>query len=169
MKLPITRRTASLAAVSAAVLVPLGVLGAPALARSAAAAAQYQYGGSAEHQYKVQVCHRTHSKKHPWHAITISSAAVPAHLKHGDMLAPPCPPTAAAAAPQPAHAVSTSGTPTSGTSTTTDAGKTEHGNGNAGSHGNSGDHGNSGNHGNSGSSGSSGNSGTHGNGNGHGK
>ena len=85
-------RVTATAAVSAAILVPLGVFGAPALARSAAAASQYQYGGSSQYQYKgkVQLCHHTHSKKHPWHVITVSSAAAKAHMRHGDTPAP-CP------------------------------------------------------------------------------
>jgi hypothetical protein len=35
---------------------------------------------------KQVICHHTHSKKHPTHTITVSSSAVPAHLKHGDTL-----------------------------------------------------------------------------------
>lgn len=103
------------AVVSAALLVPLAVYGAPAIAKSASSAShqyrsscgQYgssdgQYGssggeygssggqyGSSCTQYRVTVCHRTHSKKHPWHLITVSSRAVKAHLRHGDTL-PPC-------------------------------------------------------------------------------
>ena len=42
------------------------------------------YGG------KVTICHHTHSKKHPFHTITVSANAVPAHLRHGDTLGP-CP------------------------------------------------------------------------------
>ena len=91
------------AVVSAALLVPLAVYGAPAIAKSAASASheykascgqygssssQYQYGSSCK-QYRVQICHRTHSRKHPWHLITVSSKAVKAHLRHGDTL-PPC-------------------------------------------------------------------------------
>jgi len=100
------------AVVTAALLVPLAVYGAPAIAKSASSAShqykascgqygssssEYQYGsssseyeyGSSCRQYRVQICHRTHSKKHPWHLITISSKAVKAHLRHGDTL-PPC-------------------------------------------------------------------------------
>jgi len=91
------------AVVSAALLVPLAVYGAPAIAKSASSAShqykaacgqygssssQYQYGSSCK-QYRVQICHRTHSKKHPWHLITVSSKAVKAHLRHGDTF-PPC-------------------------------------------------------------------------------
>jgi hypothetical protein len=35
---------------------------------------------------KTLVCHRTHSKKKPWHLIWVSNHAVAAHLRHGDML-----------------------------------------------------------------------------------
>jgi hypothetical protein len=35
---------------------------------------------------KVQVCHRTHSKKKPYRLITISKKALKAHLRHGDVL-----------------------------------------------------------------------------------
>jgi hypothetical protein len=102
-------RLALVAVVSAALLVPLAVYGAPAIAKSASSAShqysscsqygssggqygssssQYQYGSSCK-QYRVTVCHRTHSKKHPWHMITVSSRALKAHLRHGDTL-PPC-------------------------------------------------------------------------------
>lgn len=96
------------AVVSAALLVPLAVYGAPAIAKSASSAShQYrascgQYGssggeygssggqyGSSCTQYRVQLCHRTHSRKHPWVKITVSSRAVKAHLRHGDTY-PPC-------------------------------------------------------------------------------
>ena len=96
------------AMVSVALLVPLAVYGAPAIAKSASSAShQYhstcgQYGssgdeygssddqyGSACNQYRVTICHRTHSKKHPWRLITVSSRALKAHLRHGDTL-PPC-------------------------------------------------------------------------------
>jgi hypothetical protein len=96
------------AVVSAALLVPLGVYGAPAIAKSASSAShQYksscgQYGsssgeygssagqyGSSCKQYRVQICHRTHSKKHPWVKITVSNHALKAHLRHGDTF-PPC-------------------------------------------------------------------------------
>lgn len=100
--------------VSAALLVPLAVYGAPAIAKSASSAShqyrsacgqygssggQYgssgdQYGssgsqyGSSCRQYRVQICHRTHSRKHPWRAITVSSRSLKAHLRHGDTFLP---------------------------------------------------------------------------------
>ena len=141
MKFAFSRRTAAIAAVSAGVLVPLGVFGAPALARSASAASEYGRSGSSQYQYKVQVCHRTHSKKHPWHVISISSAAAQAHLKHGDALAPPCPPTSPP--PAPVHGSSGQGDSNGGSSD--DQGETGHGN--SGDHGNSGGHGNGHGHG----------------------
>lgn len=74
------RRIAGATAVTAALLVPLGVFGAPALAGSTGAS-------SAQYQYKVTICHHTHSKKHPMHTITVSNKAVAKHmLKHGDTL-----------------------------------------------------------------------------------
>src|SRR6478672_10613642 len=81
-------RATAAAAVSGALLVPLAVFGAPALARSgAAASSQYEYGsGSSQYQYRVTICHLTGSKKHPGHTITVSSHAVRAHLRHGDHL-----------------------------------------------------------------------------------
>ena len=82
------RRIGGAAAVTAALLVPLGVFGAPALAGSSGAS-------SAQYQYKVTICHHTHSKKHPMHTISVSSAAVAKHmLKHGDTLGA-CPAPAA--------------------------------------------------------------------------
>jgi hypothetical protein len=92
------RRTWTAAAVSAAFLVPLGVFGAPALAKSAAAASEYS--GSSQYQYKVLLCHHTHSKKHPLVQIRVGAPAVKAHLRHGDTLGA-CP--TAPAAPAPKH------------------------------------------------------------------
>jgi hypothetical protein len=85
------------AAVSAAFFVPLLVLGGPALAKSAASASQYEYGGSSQYQYrgKVMICHHTHSKKHPWVQISVGAPAAKAHLRHHDTLGP-CPTTAPA-------------------------------------------------------------------------
>jgi hypothetical protein len=100
------RRTVSAVAVSAAILVPLGVLGAPALAGSNGPSA-------AQYQYKITLCHKTQWKKavtKKWVKITVGAPAVKAHLKHGDFVvdpAHPCPPVTAAAA-------TTSGTSKSG-------------------------------------------------------
>jgi hypothetical protein len=112
------------AAVSAAFFVPLMVFGASALAGSASS----QYSGSSQYQYKVTICHHTHSKKHPWHQITVGAPAVKAHLKHGDYLGACTTPPPASAATAPKH-------------------------GKSGDKGKSGDHGNSGSQGQSGSNG----------------
>ena len=73
-------------AVTAGLLVPLAIFGGSALARSTSAASQYQYSSTTQYQSRVTICHRTGSKKHSGHTITVSSAAVNAHLKHGDHL-----------------------------------------------------------------------------------
>jgi hypothetical protein len=114
------RRTVGAAAVTAALLVPLGVFGGPALAGSNGPSA-------AQYQYKVTLCHKTGSKKHGWHKITVANPAVKAHLKHGDFVVTPtapCPPATAA------------------TTAATSGQSAQHGN--SGNHGN----GNNGNHGN---------------------
>ena len=80
------RRLVGAAIVSCLLLVPLGVFGGSALAHNSGPSA-------AQYQYKVTICHRTHSKKHPWVIIRISNRALPAHLRHGDMFPPPCPTT----------------------------------------------------------------------------
>jgi hypothetical protein len=45
-----------------------------------------------QYQYRTQVCHHTGSTKNPHRTLTISSRAVPAHLRHGDTPGP-CPTT----------------------------------------------------------------------------
>lgn len=79
-------RLLAASAVTVALLVPLAVFGGSALARSTSAASEYQYSSTTQYQSRVTICHLTGSKKHPGHTITISSAAVRAHLKHGDHL-----------------------------------------------------------------------------------
>jgi len=77
------RRLIGAAVVSGLLLVPLGVFGSSALAHGRPSGAQYQY--------KVTICHHTHSRHHPWVMITISNRAFAAHLlRHHDQL-PPCP------------------------------------------------------------------------------
>lgn len=104
---------------------------------------------AAQYQYKVLVCHRTHSQKKPWHLISVSAAAVPAHLRHGDTLAPPCPPVQVAAATASTkghgkgkgknqgkgHSGSSSGTSTTTTTTSTTTSSSP-GNGNGNGKGN---------------------------------
>src|SRR5437762_14204670 len=73
--------------VTGAALASAALSGIRALDLGPAAASQYPK--------KVTVCHRTHSKKHPWVKIRISSHALKAHLRHGDFVvdeAHPCPP-----------------------------------------------------------------------------
>ena len=80
--------------VTAAALASAGLAGLRALDLGPAAASQYP-------GKKVTVCHRTHSKKHPWVKIRISRHALKAHLRHGDFVADanhPCPPPNSASA-----------------------------------------------------------------------
>ena len=75
-----------------AALASAAVAGMHALDLGPAAASQYP-------GKKVTVCHRTHSKKHPWVKIRISRHAVKAHLRHGDFVVDashPCPPATTA-------------------------------------------------------------------------
>jgi hypothetical protein len=109
------KRSGAIAAVvTGATLVPLVAFGGVGLAKNSPSGAQYQYPGA--NQYKVTICHHTHSKKKPTHTITVSANAVKAHLKHGDTLGACA--TTAPAASTPKHA---------------DNGN--HGNGNNGNHG----------------------------------
>ena len=99
-------------AVTAALFVPLAIFGGSAFAGSASA----EHPSSAQYQYRVTICHLTGSKKNPAHTITVSSAAVAAHLRHGDHLGA-CTgsekarkhgkPSAAAPAPAPPNAADT--------------------------------------------------------------
>jgi hypothetical protein len=56
------------------------VAGAVSPAGDAASAKQYAD--------KVTICHRTGSKKKPFHTIRVSRNALKAHLKHGDSIGP---------------------------------------------------------------------------------
>jgi hypothetical protein len=71
---------------SAVVIVGLTALallaGAGLASTGSSSSAAYQYGK------KVTICHRTHSKKHPFVTITVSQHALKAHLKHGDSVGP---------------------------------------------------------------------------------
>jgi hypothetical protein len=114
------KRSGAIAAVvTGATLVPLVAFGGVGLAKNSPSGAQYQYPGA--NQYKVTICHHTHSKKKPMHTITVSANAVKAHLKHGDTLG---------ACPAAAPAASTTA-PTHGNN----GDNGNHGNGNNGKHG----------------------------------
>jgi hypothetical protein len=95
MKTPRTHRrlrlivAATAAVVAGAALATAAFAGLRSLDLGPAAAGQYP-------KKKVAVCHRTHSKKHPWVKIRISQRALKAHLRHGDFVVDanhPCPPT----------------------------------------------------------------------------
>src|SRR3954469_22853126 len=84
--------------VTGAALASAALAGMRALDLGPAAASQYPK--------KVTVCHRTHSKKHPWVKIRISRHALKAHLRHGDFMVDdthPCPPATAASARKHKH------------------------------------------------------------------
>jgi hypothetical protein len=85
--------------VTGAALASAALAGMRALDLGPAAASQYP-------GKKVTVCHRTHSKKHPWVKIRISTHALRAHLRHGDFVVDgthPCPPANAASAKNHKH------------------------------------------------------------------
>jgi hypothetical protein len=70
-------RLAAAAILSAGLLVPLAVFGSSGLAKSSSAA---------QYQYKITICHHTHSRTHPAVTIRVSVRAWPAHQRHGDTL-----------------------------------------------------------------------------------
>ena len=79
------RSWAIAAVVTGATLVPLVAFGGVGLAaKNAPSGSQYQYPGA--NQYKVTMCHYTHSKTNPVVVINISNRAVPAHLRKGDVI-----------------------------------------------------------------------------------
>lgn len=88
------RSGAVAAVVTGATLVPLVAFGGVGLAKDNPSGSEYQYPSA--NQYKVLVCHYTHSKKHPWVIINVSNHALKGHLRHGDVVVPTgtttCPP-----------------------------------------------------------------------------
>ena len=92
------RRPARFAAIAVVAL----VVGAALASAGFAGLRALDLGPAAAQQYpkKVTLCHRTHSKKHPWVKIRVSRHAVKAHLRHGDFVVDaghPCPPTSSSA------------------------------------------------------------------------
>jgi hypothetical protein len=110
---------------------------------------------------KVAICHRTGSKKHPFHTISVAVPAVRAHLRHGDVLGPCTTATVAAMKKHGKGAVkhtSTATTTTTATSAQTASAGHGKGNGNAAA-GNSHGNGNGNGHGNAGGNGQGGSGG----------
>ncbi len=141
------RKAAAALGVTAAMFVPLAMFGGTALARTGAAVSEYEHSGSSQYQYKVQLCHRTHSKKHPWRLIKVSSRAVPAHLRHGDQPAP-CPTSASAETKNAKHGHGKKHDETTSTSTTSQTQPSDNAaNGGGNGHGKGGEHGKGGGHG----------------------
>jgi hypothetical protein len=115
-------RLVAAAVVTGALLVPLVIFAGTGFAKSPSAA---------QYEYKITICHHTHSTTNPSVTISVSVRAWPAHKKHGDSIGaclPPTTTTTANAIAPPANAASSNG----------------HGNGghNSSGHGNSDGHGN---------------------------
>lgn len=73
-------RSGAALALASAMLASLALVSTGAFGKPKPSAAQYQY--------RVTICHRTKATKKPGVTITVSSRAVPAHLRHGDTLGP---------------------------------------------------------------------------------
>jgi hypothetical protein len=142
------RRLAGAAVVSGLLLAPLGIFGSSALAHTASGLGP----SAAQYQYKVTICHRTHSNKHPWHIITISNRALPAHLRHGDKYPPPCPTTAAQTTKTHGKSSENHGNKPSSAGPTTQTSSSAQNNSSSKSHGHDDDHGNNGSNGHHGQS-----------------
>ena len=146
------RRLATPVAVIA--LLAAGVFAAVSIASGGGLAHGITTGLTTTTAGKVAICHRTGSKKKPFHTITVAVSAVRAHLKHGDVLGP-C--TVATVAAMKKHGKPAAKHATTTTTTGTTAQNTPTAHGNSGAHGASGDsHGNGGEHGNAGGNGQGG-------------
>jgi hypothetical protein len=108
-------------AVSGALLLPLAVFAGTGFAKSSSAA---------QYQYKITICHHTHSAKNPLVTISVSVNAWPAHKRHGDTIGACVPPAATTTVASPNG----------------NEGKNR-GHGNSANHDDDGGHGNSGGHG----------------------
>jgi len=124
------KRSGAIAAVvTGATLVPLVAFGGVGLAKNAPSASEYQYPGA--NQYKVTMCHYTHSKKNPAVVINVSNHAVPAHLRHGDVIVA----AGTTKAQCPAKVTTTAPTKHGNSGTNGNHGNGNNGNGNNGKHG----------------------------------
>jgi hypothetical protein len=83
-------RLVAAAALTGALLVPLAVFAGSGSATNSSAA---------QYQYKITICHHTHSAMHPAVTISVSVNAWPAHRRHGDTIGPCTPLTAPTIAP----------------------------------------------------------------------
>ena len=92
-------RLATAAVVTGALLVPLAVFTGVGFAKSPSAA---------QYQYKVTICHHTHSTNHPMVTISVSVRAWPAHQRHHDTMGA-CPPPPATTTATTTNAASPSG------------------------------------------------------------
>jgi hypothetical protein len=72
---------------------------------------------------KTLICHRTHSKKKPYHLIWVATKSVPAHLRHGDVYPTDgqCPSSVGTTTTTSTTTESTASTSTESTTTTTTA------------------------------------------------
>lgn len=122
-------RRIALAGVVVAIVLPVAAVTAGiGFASDSISSSQYgQYGK------KVTICHHTHSKKHPWVTITISRAALPAHLRHGDTEGA-CAPTLAAQNAKAAKQHKNKNN--ANANTNAGSNKSDHGQGNGGTPGN---------------------------------
>ena len=92
-------RLATAAVVTGALLVPLAVFTGVGFAKSPSAA---------QYQYKVTICHHTHSTNHPMVTISVSVRAWPAQQRHHDTMGA-CPPPPATTTATTTNAASPSG------------------------------------------------------------